>query len=608
MSSELTANWLKQNIARYHNADRVYTDVLAALDHYPSLRPKTDVYTFDDGRTQLLLCVHGLLPISFRNASYNIPVALWVLLSYPAEAPLVYVVPTSDMLVKPSPQVDHSGKCNIDYTSQWPRKPEACSLLVLLEAMQSYFSNDPPLYAKSRPKHPAGPSSAASPAPSSPSPSAAHVAAPMDRGHVSHTDVSLPPRLPPKPFAPSGPALPVTPGSSTHVVGAAPTSSSVPTTPNQFSSPSALQTHAPNQANYAPRAVGTDVRDSPAPPVPPHPAGYSPIPGAIPPSAPSPAIPRGQNQNSQGPPPYVPERPPVPPHPPVPPSPFTNRDQNQISVTTAVNGQSSAITVSPPPVVPRAYSQPLPFLSPSSIPGSSSTNLPNNSLGYVPGPGYQQNPAPQVSLVTEPVRPPPSLPPPDLLDENNDFNAVQPAPSDNTDAAPPPRPPNPQTVALHNALLSSFRDALARLAATHADAVARQRAAQAELLAGPEAIRDESARLVAVRDVCSVVGDRWSSLITDGEHALGEMRRRGEVSVDEMVCASSIVGNQLVNLVAEDNAIEDTIYHLHRALNSGRIDLERFLRTTRVLAEEQFMKRALVEKILRGLPMGMALR
>ena len=36
--------------------------------------------------------------------------------------------------------------------------------------------------------------------------------------------------------------------------------------------------------------------------------------------------------------------------------------------------------------------------------------------------------------------------------------------------------------------------------------------------------------------------------------------------------------NRLINLVAEDNAIEDTIYHLHRALNAGRIDLERFLR------------------------------
>lgn len=61
---------------------------------------------------------------------------------------------------------------------------------------------------------------------------------------------------------------------------------------------------------------------------------------------------------------------------------------------------------------------------------------------------------------------------------------------------------------------------------------------------------------------------------------------------------------RLISLVAEDNAIEDTIYHLHRALNSGRIDLERFLKNARLLAEEQFMKRALINKIQDGLPMG----
>lgn len=42
----------------------------------------------------------------------------------------------------------------------------------------------------------------------------------------------------------------------------------------------------------------------------------------------------------------------------------------------------------------------------------------------------------------------------------------------------------------------------------------------------------------------------------------------------------SDAAHRLVNLVAEDNAIEDTIYHLHRALNTGRIDLERFLRVS----------------------------
>lgn len=81
------------------------------------------------------------------------------------------------------------------------------------------------------------------------------------------------------------------------------------------------------------------------------------------------------------------------------------------------------------------------------------------------------------------------------------------------------------------------------------------------------------------------------------ERNIGELKAKGDPEVDELVCSTSIVHNQsvdflnqvicdanrwcycrLINLIAEDAAIEDTIYHLHRALNAGRIDLERFLR------------------------------
>lgn len=34
----------------------------------------------------------------------------------------------------------------------------------------------------------------------------------------------------------------------------------------------------------------------------------------------------------------------------------------------------------------------------------------------------------------------------------------------------------------------------------------------------------------------------------------------------------------MIDLVAEDNAIEDTIYHMTRALDAERIDLDRFLK------------------------------
>lgn len=59
--------------------------------------------------------------------------------------------------------------------------------------------------------------------------------------------------------------------------------------------------------------------------------------------------------------------------------------------------------------------------------------------------------------------------------------------------------------------------------------------------------------------------------------------------------------HRLIDLVAEDNAIEDTLYHLGRALHAEVIDLDRFLKQTRYLAREQFMRRALAQKISAGM-------
>ena len=138
--SSVTQNWLRQHITAYAHPDPVFAHIVSLLHLYPTIRPKSDVYSartlmslqsiantciaFDDGRTQLLLCVHGLLPISFRNTSYNIPVAVWITRDYPKQPPITFVVPTNDMLVKPGKYLDVSGRCNIDYLQHWERKDE----------------------------------------------------------------------------------------------------------------------------------------------------------------------------------------------------------------------------------------------------------------------------------------------------------------------------------------------------------------------------------------------------------------------------------------------------------------------------------------------------
>lgn len=54
---------------------------------------------------------------------------------------------------------------------------------------------------------------------------------------------------------------------------------------------------------------------------------------------------------------------------------------------------------------------------------------------------------------------------------------------------------------------------------------------------------------------------------------------------------------RLIDLVASDSAIGDTLFYLGQALHSEAIEVERFLKQTRFLAREQFMRRALAQKI-----------
>ena len=79
---------------------------------------------YDDGRTALLLTLGGTIPINFRGATYNIPIAYWIPHDYPKEPPIAYVVPNSSMLVRPSRNVDNSGLCKPEMLEAWSRKSE----------------------------------------------------------------------------------------------------------------------------------------------------------------------------------------------------------------------------------------------------------------------------------------------------------------------------------------------------------------------------------------------------------------------------------------------------------------------------------------------------
>ncbi|WFD04337.1 suppressor protein stp22 of temperature-sensitive alpha-factor receptor and arginine permease [Malassezia obtusa] len=384
MDRAVVQRWLRQVLEPYAARERLYSDVDRTLIEYPTLLPRTDVYTYDDGRAALLLLLDGTLPVEYGGTVYYIPIQVWIPRAYPRDPPIVYVVPTRDMLVRRSRQVDPSGHVVTEYAERWAHKPEGADLLELLQTCQALFRTEPPVVAKPRETRPAPPARPPRPAPET----AAHA-------------------------SPDGPA------------------------------------HA------APAAA----------PTPPKPA--------------------------------APPRPPVPERPAAP---------------------------------------------------------------------HDAAPLPARSAPTQPAR-----------------------------------PMNPELRALHDAVhtkLAARRDGVRR-SLTHANAQLRD--VLDDLHRGYPAIQDEMQRLEAVQTVCRTHAAQLTSTMHTAQERLHDLQRRADPNVDAMLAATSLVENQLAQLLAEDAALEDTMYQLGRALLAEQLSLDRFIKQTRMLSREQFLRRALAKKIQDGL-------
>lgn len=90
---------------------------------------------FNDGRSQLLLSLTGVLPVAITNRgntnTYNCPIAFWLPLLYPAEPPITIIMPTSSMgFSKKKGMVDSDGKVFGGYLDHWNRKSEVSHVVL----------------------------------------------------------------------------------------------------------------------------------------------------------------------------------------------------------------------------------------------------------------------------------------------------------------------------------------------------------------------------------------------------------------------------------------------------------------------------------------------
>lgn len=154
----------KMLVKGYKYRDLTVREVSHVINQYKDLKPVMESYVFNDGSTRELMNLAGTVPVGYRGNTYNIPICVWILDTYPYNPPICFVKPTNSMMIKTGKHVDANGKIYLPYLHDW-KHPQS-DLLSLIQVMIMVFGEEPPVFSRptsqaSYPVYQAGPSPSA---------------------------------------------------------------------------------------------------------------------------------------------------------------------------------------------------------------------------------------------------------------------------------------------------------------------------------------------------------------------------------------------------------------------------------------------------------------
>ncbi|KAJ5211376.1 Steadiness box [Penicillium cf. griseofulvum] len=566
-----TLNWLYSVLSKdhydpqqtYRDPNRTYHDVVNALSQYPSLSPRTDVYTYETGFSALLLHLVGTLPVTFRGTTYRFPIALWIPNTYPRDPPIAYVTPTQEMTVRVGQHVTLEGQVYHHYLAHWAEAWDRSTIADFLSILQDVFAKEPPVRYRQVPQP--QPEAAQTPPPLPPLPPGVGSSRQAQPLSPSTSQNQIPPPPPPKP----GAAVEHRQQQQRHPA-------------DQYRSPPPLPPLPPKDQGSRQAPLSTPLASpgihSYQHYAPPSQTG-GPMSNPRPLSQPSTHQPAGQPMppQSQGQAPY-----------------YRN------SGASIYHGSGSSISNQVPQQANPAGAH-LPL----------QPQLPHQPYQQPSGPPYPQH-SPYPSNYP---RPPPAAPrkadTPDLL--TSPFEVELPS---ITPAGPaPPIPPNPEKDALLHAVSRTLAETL-RANAAQSDTAAQSlvsqsrslHAAMATLQGEVSVLNNLHATLQSNTTVLQQSIHRADATIADAQArstSISTSSSHGDTSglppIDDVLVAPTVVGKQLYDLVAEEQGIQQALYALQAALVRGVIGVDSWSRHTRSLAREALLKRALIRKIGRGM-------
>lgn len=121
------------------------------------------------------------------------------------------------------------------------------------------------------------------------------------------------------------------------------------------------------------------------------------------------------------------------------------------------------------------------------------------------------------------------------------------------------------------------------------------------MLTALQNLQSDAAALAPVSAMLSSNTAILQNSLREADVVIGHSRNQAKPNIDELLVAPTVVANQLYDLVAEERALGDAIFVLGRAVERGNLSPQVFAKTTRSMAREWYLKKALVRKIGRGM-------
>ncbi|XP_034541504.1 ubiquitin-conjugating enzyme E2 variant 3 [Notolabrus celidotus] len=143
---DLSSEKIQRILSKYKFHDVAVGELEKIHRIFPGIKPFPGTYTFSDSTQKDLIKLIGNIPVKYEGVTYNFPILLWLMDSFPFTPPICLLKPTANMVIRGGKHVDARGRIFLPGLHNWDH-PKS-SVVGLLNEMIAKFQEDPPLSAK----------------------------------------------------------------------------------------------------------------------------------------------------------------------------------------------------------------------------------------------------------------------------------------------------------------------------------------------------------------------------------------------------------------------------------------------------------------------------